>query len=87
MMQLLGVVNEEARLLVVGLQKVLCGDFQRLGHAFTDGDARHHDDELAPTVLLVQLENSLDVAIRLASAGFHLDIEIDPADLGLHQFG
>ena len=87
MVQLFGVVDEEARLLVVRLQKVRGRDLQRLGHTLADGNAGHHDDELAPAVLLVQLKDGLDVAISLAGAGFHLDIEIDSADLGFHQFG
>src|ERR1039457_987608 len=45
--------------------------------AFTDGDAGHDDDELAPAVALVELEHGLDVAVCFASAGFHLDIEVD----------
>ena len=76
MVQLLRVVNKGAGLLVVGLLKVLGRDFQRLGHALADCNARHHYDELAPAVLFVQLENRLDVAIGLASPRFHLDIKI-----------
>ena len=72
---------------MVSLQKVLGRDLQRLGHSLADCNARHHDDELAPSILLVQLENSVDVAIGLARASFHFDIEIDSADLVLHQFG
>ena len=86
MVQLLGVVDEKAHLLLVRLKKMLCGNFQRLGHTFTNGNARHHNDKLAPAILLVQLEDGFDIAISLAGAGFHLDIEIDPADLGFDQF-
>ncbi len=76
MVQLLRVVNKEACLLVIGLLKVLGRDFQRLGYALADGNARHHYDELAPAVLFVQFEDCLDVAIGLASTRFHLDIKI-----------
>ena len=83
--QLLGVVDEEARLLLVGLQEVLGGDLERLGDALTDGDAGHDDDELAPAIAAVQLEDRLDVAVGLARARFHLHIEVDAGDLVLHQ--
>ena len=53
---------------------------KRLLHALADGDARHDDDELAPAVALVQLEDRLDVAVGLAGAGLHLDVEIDRGD-------
>ena len=82
---MLGVVDEEARLLLVALQKVLGGDVQRLGHALADGNAGHDDDELAPAVQLVQFEDGLDVAVGLARAGFHLDVEVDRGHLGLDQ--
>jgi len=85
MVQLLGVVDEEARLLLVGLQEVLGRDRQRLGHPFADGDARHDDDELAPAMPLVQLENRLDVAVGLAGARLHFDVQVHRGDLGLHQ--
>ena len=41
-------------------------DLERFVHAFTDGDAGDHDDELGPAVALVQLEHRLDVAVGLA---------------------
>ena len=84
-MQLLGVVDEEARLLLIALQKMLGGNLQRLGHAFADGNAGYDDDELAPAVLLVQLEDGFDVAVGLARAGLHLDVEIDLGYLRLDQ--
>ena len=85
--QLLGAVDEEARLLAVSLQEVLGSDLQRLVDPLADGNARHHDDELAPAVALVQLEHAADVAVGLASAGFHLDVEVDRAAglLAVHQ--
>jgi hypothetical protein len=65
--------------LAVAFQKVLGGDLQRLVHALADGDAGHHDDELAPAMALVQLEHALDVAVGLAGAGFHLYVEVERA--------
>jgi len=50
------------------------GNIQGLEHAFADRDAGNYDDELAPTVTLVHLEDALDVAISLASTCFHFDI-------------
>ena len=76
----LRVVDEEARLLAVGLGEVLCRDRQRFGYAFADGDAGHDDDELRPAIAAVQLEHRLDVAIGFARAGLHLDIEMKLAD-------
>lgn len=83
---MLGTVDEVARLLVIRLQKILGHNLQRLSHTFTDGDAGHNDDEFAPAILLVQLENGFDVVVSLAGACFHLDVEIHLADFGLHQF-
>jgi len=77
MVQLLRVVNKEACLLVIGLLKVLGRDFQRLGYALADGNARHHYDELAPAVRVCSVRRLVvDVAIGLASTRFHLDIKI-----------
>ena len=83
--ELLRVVDEVAGALAVLLQEVLRHDLEGFQHPFADGDARHHDDELAPAVALVQLEHRLDVAVGLARAGLHLDVEIDVAHRGLLQ--
>ena len=68
MVQLLGVVDEEASLLLITFQEVFSGNRQQLGHTLTDGDAGHHDNELAPAIQLVQLENDLDVVVGFARA-------------------
>src|SRR3546814_16076229 len=57
LVQPLRVVDEEARLLTVGLGEVLCRDRQRFGDAFADGDAGHNDDELRPAIAAVQLRS------------------------------
>ena len=44
--------------------------------ALTDGDARHHDYEFAPAVVLIQLEHCLYVSIGFSDAGFHLYREV-----------
>jgi len=81
------VVDEKAGALAVLLQKVLRRDFQGFQDAFADGDAGHHDDELAPAVAGVQLEHRAHVAIGLAGAGLHLDVEVDAADARLDEGG
>ena len=76
-MQSLGVIDEEARLLAITLGKVICGDLKGLVYTFTDGNGRHHDDELAPAIAFVHLENCLDVAVGFASTGLHLHVQMD----------
>lgn len=77
LVQPLGVVDEEARLLAVALGEMIRRDLQGLLHPLANGDGRHHDDELRPAVTLVQLENSLDVAVGLARTGFHLHVQMN----------
>lgn len=45
-------------------------------NALADGDARHDHDELAPTVMLVQLIHRLDVGIGLANARLHFNRQV-----------
>ncbi len=45
---------------------------ETLLHALADGDARHHDDELAPAVAAVQFVHRLDVGVGLARTRLHL---------------
>ena len=54
---------------------------ETFGHALSDGDARHHDNELAPAVTLVQLKHRLDVNVSLASPGLHLDVKPDSSEV------
>ena len=79
LVQLAGIIGEEACLLAVGLQKMIRRDGKGFGYPFADGDAGHHDDELCPAVAFVQLKDGLDIAIGLARTGLHLDIQIDGA--------
>ncbi|MNF87477.1 hypothetical protein D3C84_699450 [compost metagenome] len=85
MVRFFGVVDKEACLLVIGLQEVISSDLKRLGNPFANGDAGHHDDELAPAILLVELKHRLDVAVGLARPCFHLDVEIKLGYLGFDQ--
>ena len=45
-------------------------------NTLADGNARHDHDELAPTVMLVQLIHRLDVGIGLANARLHFNRQI-----------
>ncbi len=78
-------IDEEPGLLAVVLHEMILRDLEGFLHAFADGDGRHHDDELAPAIALVQLEHRLDVHIGFARAGFHLHIQTAAA-LALHQY-
>ena len=79
LIQVAAVIDEEARLPAVVLHEVVRRDFKGLLHALTDGDARNHNDELAPAIALIQLEQGLDVDVGLARAGLHLDIQRAPS--------
>ena len=57
------------------LHKVVCGDLKGLLHTLTDRNGGNDHDELAPAVLLVQLEHRLDIDIGFARAGFHFNIK------------
>ena len=57
------------------LHKMVCGDLKGLLHALTDRNGGNDHDELAPAVLLVQLEHRLDIDIGFARAGFHFNIK------------
>ena len=75
LVQVRTVVDEETCLLAVVLHKVVGSNLKGLLYTFTDGDRRHNNDELAPTVSLVEFEHSLDIHIGLTSTSFHLNIK------------
>lgn len=77
LMQLLGVVDKEPGLFLVILLEVLCGNLQRLVDTFTNGNAGHHNNELAPAILAVQLKNGPNITVRLTRTGLHLDIQVE----------
>ena len=52
-MELLRVIDEVTDALAVLLQKMLGHDLERLQDAFANGDARHHNDELAPAIVSI----------------------------------
>ena len=57
------------------LHKVVCGDLKGFFHALADRNGGNDHNELAPAVLLVQLEHRLDIDIGFARAGFHFNIK------------
>ena len=70
-----GVVDVDLRRLAVVGGELVRRDLEGLLHALADGDAGHDDDELAPSVAPVQLEDRLCVDERLARPRLHLDLE------------
>ena len=71
-----GIVDEEADFLSIFLRKMLLRYLKGLIDALADGNARHNHDELAPTVVLVQLIHGLDIGVSFSDTGFHLNCEI-----------
>ena len=65
---------------------MICGNFKGFFHTFTDGNAGHDHNKLAPTVTLIQLEHRFDVNVSLAGTGLHLDIQ-RAATQRCHQLG
>ena len=70
-------VDKKADFLAVFPGKVFLGGLKGFVDAFPDSNRRHHDDELAPAVALIQLVHGLDVCIGFSGAGFHLNGQID----------
>ena len=79
------VVDEHSRFGAVALLEVLGGDVEGLLDALADRDARDNDDVLRPAVALVQLHDRLDVDVRLARPGLHLDVEVELPGLARHE--
>ena len=75
--QLVRGVGKKANLLAVLIRKMLLGRFQRFGHAFPDGHRGHHYNKFAPAVAAIELVHGFDVGVSFASAGLHLDGQVD----------
>ena len=60
--------------------------FETFCDAFADGDTRHDDNKLAPTISLVQFKHRLDIDIRLAGAGFHFDVKVHKSKILVQLF-
>ena len=54
---------------------LLC-NLEGLIDTFTNSNARHHDNKLAPTIMFIELEHGFDVGISFSDTGFHLDGKI-----------
>ena len=83
--EVLGIVDEETRLLAVMLHEMLLHDGETLLHALANRNARHDHDELRPAILLIQFEHGLDIHIGLSCARFHLHIERAAAKPARHD--
>src|SRR5690606_16928669 len=77
--------DEIARPVAVLFKEMFPRDLERLIHAFTNGDGRHHDNELGEAVAPVQFEHRLDVAISFPRSRLHLDVQVDRRGLAWHQ--
>ncbi len=71
-----GIIDKEPDFLAVFLCEMILRHLKGLINALADGDARHDHDELAPTVMLVQLIHRLDVGIGLADARLHFNRQV-----------
>ena len=71
--QLRTVIYKTLNPLAVFCGKVLTHHLERLTDTFTDSDARHHDDELAPAIELIQFKHRLDIGVGLTRTRFHLN--------------
>ena len=86
LLQVRTVIDEPLGLFAVVFKEMRLQHFETFGDAFADGDTRHHHDELAPTISLVQLEHRLDIDIRLAGAGFHFDVKVHKSKILVQLF-
>ena len=55
---------------------MILGYVETLFHSFTYGNAWHYDDELCPTITLVQLKHSLHIDVGLTRTGLHFYIKL-----------
>ncbi|MPN45257.1 hypothetical protein SDC9_192824 [bioreactor metagenome] len=74
--QLGRVIDKEPDLFSVVLGEVFLRDLERLIYPLADGNAWHHDNELAPAIPLVKLVHRLDVGIGLSRTRLHLDGQV-----------
>ena len=79
-MQVTAVVHEPTVFLPVVFHEMLFQHIETLCHTLTNGYTWNNDNELAPAVLLVQLEHGLDIDVCLTRSGFHFYIKIYRCD-------
>ena len=70
------IIDEEPDFLAVFLCEMILCHLKGLINALADGNAWHDHDELAPTVMLVQLIHRLDVSIGLADTSLHFNRQV-----------
>ena len=73
--QIFGVIHKEPCLFPVLLHEVILHHLETLLHSFPDGNGGDYHNELAPPILLIQLEHGLDVNIGLSCTRFHFHIQ------------
>ena len=73
--QIFGVVDKEPCLFSVELHEVVLHHLETFLHTFPDGNGGDNHNELAPTILLIQLKHGLDVNIGLSGSRFHFHIK------------
>ena len=56
--------------------KMLAHSLKGLGNTLTNGDRRHDDDELEPTVAFIELHDGTDIGVGLTRPCLHLDGEV-----------
>ena len=75
------IINEISCLFAIILHKMILKHLETLGYTLSDSDARHYDNELAPTVTPVQLEHRFDVNVCLSGSGFHFYVKADFSEI------
>ena len=75
LVQVAAVVDKEPCFFAVAFHEMIGSDLEGLLYALTDGDARHDNDKLAPSISFVQLKHGFDVNIGLAGTSLHLNVQ------------
>ena len=73
--QLLAVIDERLNTLAIFRCEVFAHNLKAALHTFTDGNARHNDDELAPPIELIQFKHRLYISICLTCTRFHFNCQ------------
>lgn len=76
------VIYKPSCFLAIILHKMVLEHTEALGHTLADGDARHYNNKLRPSVAAVELKHRLNIDVCLTGAGLHLHIEVHDAVSG-----
>ena len=68
-----GIINKETDFLSVLFRKMLFRHLKRLKHTLSNGNTGHYNDELTPSIMLIQFIHGFNIGIGLSYAGLHLD--------------